>query len=143
MVKRVLGGAGRGANVVLGDIDGLPPAPPIDGPFLLQQFIPNDGTVAKVYVIGTHLHGTAKHYGNDSTARATGTPLIIDPALERSARRVGASTGLELFGFDVVPGENGPCVIDVNVFPVYRDVPRAPKMIATYLLDLNTLPREV
>lgn len=50
------------------------------------------------------------------------------------ARRVGAATGLEVYGADVLVGDDGPRVVDVNAFPGFRGVPDAAEAVARHVL---------
>ncbi len=64
----------------------------------------------------------------------TGIPFAPDAELTTLAQRVGEVVGLELYGVDVLLGEAGPVVVDVNPFPGFRGVADAPRLIAEHLL---------
>ena len=53
VVKSVDGRSGRGIGVLVAMSGSLPVAAPFPGPYLVQQFVPIDGPVAKIYVIGS------------------------------------------------------------------------------------------
>lgn len=121
------GGRVSGQEHVETPTDGADPAAPapFEGPYLVEEFIPNDGFDHKLYVAGRSVWGLLKpssliapHVLGDA-GKKTGdsrelrlTPEEIDLALMTA--RV---TGLHLLGLDVVHGTNGPVVVDVNVFP--------------------------
>jgi ribosomal protein S6--L-glutamate ligase len=50
------------------------------------------------------------------------------------ARAAGSAFGLELYGVDVLVGESGPVVVDVNPFPGFRRFPSAAKALATQIV---------
>jgi glutathione synthase/RimK-type ligase-like ATP-grasp enzyme len=58
----------------------------------------------------------------------------LTPALTDLGRRCGRLFGLELFGVDCVPTEDGPLVIEVNDFPNYTNVPDADEELADYVV---------
>ncbi len=61
----------------------------------------------------------------------------VDADLRRLARRVGSALNLDIYGVDVVPGPDGPIVIDVNPFPGFRGVADAGTIIAGHILNVS------
>ncbi|MFK5583308.1 nitroreductase/quinone reductase family protein [Serinicoccus sp. LYQ131] len=133
VVKRTVRGRGRGAEVVSGTAHALPGTAPFEGPFTVEAFIPNDGLDRKLYVIGDQVSGLLKPSplrGGHVTGGETFEP---DLDTTRLALRVADVCGLPLCGVDLLPGADGPVVIDVNPFPGYRGVPDVEATIARYL----------
>lgn len=85
----------------------------------------------KLYVIGDRVAGLLKSGG---VGRRTGEPFEPGPALTALARRTGRALGLEIFGVDVIAGERGPAIVDVNAFPSCNGVHGAAEAIAEHLL---------
>lgn len=138
VIKTVAGADGRGAHVVAGTRADLPAAAPFGGPYLVQPFILNEGFDRKLYVAGRVVRGLLKPSplapGQPPQHTTRGAPFEPDAALAEMARRVGEASGLELYGVDVLLGEAGPVVVDVNPFPGFRGVADAPQLIAEHLL---------
>lgn len=140
VVKAAADSTGRSARVVL--LDGPVDEPPFAGPWQTQEHVGSDGVDRKLYVIGDQVHGLLKPGAladpgalRPGDGSSTGVEPF-DPAgsLTDLARAVGAALGLHLFGVDVVLGEAGPVVVDVNVLPGYRGVAGAAEQVATHLL---------
>lgn len=134
VIKTVGGADGRGEHVVAGTHADLPAAAPFGGPYLVQPFILNEGFDRKLYVAGRAVRGLLKPSPLARGHTTRGAPFEPDAALIEVARRVGDMSGLELYGVDVLLGEAGPVVVDVNPFPGFRNVEDAPRLIAEHLL---------
>jgi ribosomal protein S6--L-glutamate ligase len=131
VVKAVSGHRGRGASVVIADASDLPGAPPFDGPYLVQERVVHDGRDRKLYVIGARVAGLLVPLSPDS---GPAEAFELNSRYHDVARRCGETTGLELYGVDVLEGSAGPVVVDVNPFPSCRRVPGAARSIAEHLL---------
>lgn len=130
-VKSGDGSKGRGAGVI-GARDGVPPNPPFDGPWVIQDVVCGDGRVRKIYVAGRHVRALLKPAGTDEPQRGHAR-LRPSPALIDIAVRTGAALDLEIYGVDILIGDDGPAVVDVNPFPGFREVPDAADLIACHL----------
>lgn len=138
VVKATDGWVGRGSGVLIA-VDGeLPAQPPFDGPYVIQEFIPNDGETLKLYVAGHQVRGLIKHYTATRSTTPRGVPFAVAPALISLAQEVGTALGLEIYGLDVLNGPAGPVVVDVNPFPGFRGVPDAAQLVAEHLLSIVT-----
>lgn len=137
VVKTVDGGTGRGVNVLIAADGILPHAPPFAGPYLAQAYIDHDFTVSKLYVVGHRLQGLIKKHQASPGVDESGIPFDVDQELSGLAQRVGEVSGLEIFGVDVLFGNDGPCVIDVNAFPGFRGVEGSARLIADYLHEIS------
>jgi hypothetical protein len=78
-------------------------------PLLLESAIAGD--LEKAYVIGD---------ASTSFTLSGGAPAR-SPYFDSIATRVQELCGLRYFSFDVISGPDGPFVIDINRFPVYRN----------------------
>jgi ribosomal protein S6--L-glutamate ligase len=61
------------------------------------------------------------------------TPFDVEKHLALLAIRTGDALGLDIFGVDVLFGDDGPVLIDVNPFPGFRGVTDAVRMIANHI----------
>ena len=53
--------------------------------------------------------------------------------VRRIALRCGEAFGLGLYGLDIIESPDGPSVVDVNYFPGYKGIARAPEAVASYI----------
>jgi ribosomal protein S6--L-glutamate ligase len=132
VVKAGDGSLGRGAGVLIAELDRLPPEAPFAGPYLVQDRILGDGWDRKLYVAGDHVSGLLRPWFR-RTPDALGEPFSPDPILVDLSCRVAATMDLDLCGIDVVVGPGGPVVVDVNPFPGFKGVPNAVCHIARHL----------
>lgn len=136
VVKRADGSVGRGQLVVIA-VDGkLPAESPFRGPYAVQEYIPNNGTVQKLYVAGNQVRGLIKNALPERGSVDPGIPFDVDADLKALARRCSSALDLEIAGVDVLQADDGPCVIDVNPFPGFRHVPDGARLIAGHLASL-------
>ena len=131
VIKAIDGGSGRGAGVVFVHGDDWPCQALLDGPLLVEPRVRNDGVDRKLYIAGDCCCGLLKPWPRDAAAPAE--PFTPDPGLASLARRTGSALGLEIFGVDVVLGEAGPVIVDVNLFPSFKGIADAPGLIAAHL----------
>lgn len=134
VIKTVDGGSGRGAGVVFVRGDQWPREAPFGGPFLVEQWIPNDGLDRKLYAAGDVCRGLLQPWSRDAAMPAL--PFTPDAGLAALARQVGAALDVELFGVDVVLGEDGPAIVDVNPFPSFKRISDSAELVARHLLRI-------
>jgi ribosomal protein S6--L-glutamate ligase len=106
-------------------------------PVVAQRLVRHDGWEHKVWVIGGHIHAVRRRTepGAHGNVADTRVPCEQLPAgVAELARATGSAFGLELYGIDVLFGERGPVVVDVNPFPGFRRVPLAGQAIAAQVL---------
>lgn len=127
-VKAVDGTAGRGAGVILPE-ESLPLSEPFDGPYLLQEDVGGTGWEAKLYVFGDEVRGVRRPAHRRSGGQSF--PVSDDHAL--IAQDTARAVGLKLCGVDLVIGETGAYVIDINAFPSAAKLPEAVTVISTFL----------
>ena len=125
-------GTGRGREVIAPP---LPSSAPFPGPYLIEEFVANDGVDRKLYVAGERVFGRLKPSTLDAPHGAASAEMEVDDGLRVLALGVALATDLHLLGVDVVSGPRGPVIIDVNPFPGYRGVGGAAAAVAAHLLD--------
>jgi ribosomal protein S6--L-glutamate ligase len=131
VIKSVDGAAGRGGSVLFAGSARLSEVPPFAGPYHVEERIRHDGIDRKLYVAGDAVFGLSKRW-----PRTAGSVRAFDPPerLRQLALAVGRATRLEIYGVDVVIGEHGPVVVDVNVFPGFRGVAGAGAAVAQHVM---------
>lgn len=132
VVKAVDGSRGRGVGVVRLDASEPPIEAPFRGPYIMQEQIATDGWDRKVYVMGRACRGLLKSWPRRDPRAAQ--PFVPEPLLCDLALAVGQILELEIYGVDFVAGETEPRIVDVNVFPGFKGVPGAARLIADHLL---------
>lgn len=134
VVVKAISGTGRGTGVLGGRADELPAAAPFDGPYLVEERLAFDGTDRKLYVIGDQVRGLLKPSTLSNAHEAGGRPFTPEPELIDLALRSTEALGAHLAGVDVVITPSGPVIVDVNLFPGYRGIADAPRLVAAHLL---------
>ncbi|WP_299772057.1 hypothetical protein [uncultured Tateyamaria sp.] len=133
VVKAADGTVGRGTQVVIAIRNTLPKAAPFSGPYLVEEYIENDGLDRKLYVAGSRCFGLIKPWPRNPDVPAQSFDAL--PELVGLAMAVGVETGLEIFGVDVLLGAQGPKIVDVNVFPGFRGIDEAHSAVVHHLLE--------
>ena len=138
VLKSVDGRRGRGASVIVPDGAVVPSGAPFAGPYVVESFVAGDGVDRKLYVVGERVWLRLKRTGSWAANAVPDEGVAAEPGRELVdlARRVGAATGLEVYGADVLLGDDGPRVVDVNAFPGFRGVPDAAEAVARHVLVL-------
>jgi ribosomal protein S6--L-glutamate ligase len=131
IIKPCFGGRGRDVHVVRNPHE-LAGVPPIERPWLIQEYVPGPGVDLKLYVIGDQVFGLRKPVTSDSY-KVPGQPCDVDDHVREIAVRCGQVFGLGLYGLDVIESPDGPVVVDVNYFPSYKGVPDAARLMADYV----------
>lgn len=131
VVKPLVGEACEGVRLIRdrSELGGLG-----DGPVYAQRYIANSGQDHKAYVVGDEVRVIRK----PSLLHGGGGPRVeepADPVVERLARRCGRLFGLELYGVDLIWGEDGWEILEVNDFPSFDGLHDAPEWIADYVLS--------
>jgi ribosomal protein S6--L-glutamate ligase len=108
---------------------------------IAQRVVRHDGWEHKVWVIGERISAVRRRPDfAHHKARVADDDAACEPvpaAIESLARAAGAAFGLELYGVDVLVGERGPVVVDVNPFPGFRRVPSAAETLAAHVARLG------
>jgi ribosomal protein S6--L-glutamate ligase len=108
-------------------------------PLVAQRIVRHDGWEHKLWVIGGDVYRARRRsrFGAHGSQAAASTPVEPGDAIADLARAVGVAFGLELYGVDVLVGERGPVVVDVNAFPGFRRVPSAGELLAAHVMRLT------
>ena len=141
VVKATEEATGRGRTVFVAATGSLPDQAPFAGPYMVQEFVAADDRVHKVYVVGIRTYGLLKHGPIRTSSDGNAVAFVVDEALAAVARGVGSALHLEIFGADVLLGQNGPTVVDVNPFPGFRGVPPAAAEIARFVAEIFAVER--
>lgn len=107
-------------------------APP--GPYVAQDFVPNDGWDHKLWVIGPQVFAALRRSELAAPEGAFTGSVDIPGAWRDLVRRTGEVFGLDVYGVDVLATPAGPVVVDVNAFPGVRDQAGAPEALAALAL---------
>ncbi len=93
------------------------------GVLYLQQFVPNPGRDIRVFVVGEEALGAIYRISQTgsfiSNLSQGGTPLKFDPTEEMRALAVNAAkaVGADFAGVDLIEGDEGLFVLEVNATP--------------------------
>jgi ribosomal protein S6--L-glutamate ligase len=133
IIKPYRGHRGAGINIVHNPRE-LDAVPPPEQQMLIQEYIPGSGEDLKVYGVGDEVFAVRKPFSSTSFAQP-GRPCPVTDEIREIARRCGQAFGLGLYGLDVIEGQDGPMVVDLNYFPGYKGVPNIAPLIASYIED--------
>ena len=145
-IKALQAAIGRGAQVLLAPTGVLPPEQPFAGPYVVQQYLPGNPTVQKIYVAGKRTRGLLKASPlvASRTAIEAVQPFEVDRETSKLSTQIADALGLEIFGFDLLYGPDGATVVDVNPFPGFRGIPTrastSPTISWAFLYDVLGLP---
>jgi len=126
-----------GTGVVLADRGRLADRAPFPGPYLVQERLSHHGPDRKIFVIGGHVSAVQRRWPASTLDDKRGQPVAPDPREVAVATRAGSALGLEVYGVDLVPSDEGPVVVDVNAFPGFKGVAGAGAALAGHLLALS------
>jgi ribosomal protein S6--L-glutamate ligase len=107
---------------------------------IAQRVVRHEGWEHKVWVIGGRLYAARRRaeFGQHGGRADLSMPCEeLSEGVEELARAAGVAFGLELYGVDVLTGERGPVVVDVNPFPGFRRVPAAGEALAAHVMRLT------
>jgi ribosomal protein S6--L-glutamate ligase len=140
VVKPSMGWRGEGVRMVRNEAELLAlPAP--SEPVLVQEMIAGPGVDLRVYVAGGEVFATRKPFSSTSYS-VPGEEVEVAAEVRRIAVRCGEAFGLGLFGLDFIEGPDGPRVVDVNYFPGYKGIARAPEAVAGYIARYARAPAQ-
>jgi ribosomal protein S6--L-glutamate ligase len=137
VIKPLHGSQVRGVRVVW-DLDELLEVGAAEVPLIAQRYQPHQGRDRKLYCIGGQFFGVKRKWPATTYEQKQGEPFTITPELHAIALAVGQVIGTDLFGLDIVVGQDGPYVVDVNPFPGFKGVPDAALRLADYIYATAT-----
>jgi tetrahydromethanopterin:alpha-L-glutamate ligase len=131
VAKPVAGSLGEGVERVLDDDAGraaMHDRVARDGAVYLQEYVPHPGRDVRVFVVGGRARAAIARHAppgewrtNVSTGgRAEAVPLA--PELTSVAEAAAGAVGLDYAGIDLVEGDGGPTVIEVNGNPSWQGI---------------------
>lgn len=135
VVKPLFGSQGRGIELIA-DRPQLEPwlaaarrADPPGSVCYLQEFVPHGGWDVRVLVVGARTFAMRRVSNGDwriNVSRgARPEPWPLPAAWEEAAVRSARAVGAEVAGVDLLPGADGPVVVEVNAVPGWRGLESA------------------
>jgi ribosomal protein S6--L-glutamate ligase len=105
-----------------------------DAMVLAQPFLDVGGIDLKLYAAGETVWAVRRP---SPLTNGNGRPVKIevDSTLRQLALCCAAAFDLPLLGVDILEGEDGPLIVDVNEFPNYTGIEDAPSVIGRLLLE--------
>ena len=147
VLKPLFGAQGRGL-VLVRNVADLPPADHVGGVYHLQRFIGNCRARQfrdyRVFVLQGRVIAAMERRSRNwiTNVRQGGEPaaLLPSPEVVDLALHAASSVGAAFCGVDILPGPEGPVVLEVNSMPAWSGLqkvskPRISAAIARSLLD--------
>lgn len=96
-----------------------------DGVTYLQEFIPHPGWDLRVLVVGDEAFAMRRMAAAGewrTNVSLGGRPEAVEASADEVgiARRAAATVGARIAGVDILPGPDGPVVLEVNAVPAWR-----------------------
>lgn len=123
VAKPLFGSRGRGISRVGSAVEAA--AIGAGGVAYLQEFIPHPGWDLRVLVVGDDAFAmrrvaAAGEWRTNISLGGRPEAIEVSAATLDLARRAAATVGATLAGVDVLPGPDGPVVLEVNAVPAWR-----------------------
>lgn len=123
VAKPLFGSRGRGIRRVETASDAA--AIGLHGVAYLQEFIPHPGWDLRVLVVGDQAFAMRRVAAAGewrTNVSLGGRPEAIEASAEQIgiARRAAATVGARIAGVDILPGPEGPVVLEVNAVPAWK-----------------------
>ena len=113
-------------------------------PIVVQEFVAGDGCDLKMWVLDHQVRAARRRPAGPAHAPAADVPIApqdLPRAWVRLALEIGRVFGLRLYGVDLLIGERGPVVVDVNAFPGFRGVPGASSALVALVEQIGRARR--
>ncbi|MBR9679601.1 MAG: RimK family alpha-L-glutamate ligase [Candidatus Altiarchaeota archaeon] len=115
-------------------------------PVFVEEFIENPGEDIRLFVIGDEVAGAMKRVASKSDFRSNihaggkGERYVATPEEKELAIKASQAIGADIAGVDILHSQNGPFIIETNIFPGLKGIMEAtkkdiPKLIAGFLHD--------
>jgi ribosomal protein S6--L-glutamate ligase len=138
VVKPSAGGFGHAVRL-LQSRDELPSLD-LDGSsdrwLLAQPWVPNAGDDIKLYNTGQAVHAVRRRSSLHGGLDREREQIAVTDDMRDLAVRIGAAYGLDVYGADVIAGDSGCTVVDVNDFPSFGMIAEAPREVAATVVEL-------
>ena len=123
VVKPLFGSRGRGIRRVASDSEAT--AIGAGGVAYLQEFIPHGGWDLRILVVGDDTFAMRRVAAAGewrTNVSLGGRPQAVEASAEviTIARHAAATVGARIAGVDILPGPDGPVVLEVNAVPAWR-----------------------
>lgn len=123
VAKPLFGSRGRGIRRV--ETASEAAAIGVDGVAYLQEFIPHPGWDLRVLVVGDQAFAMRRVAAAGewrTNVSLGGRPEAVEASAEEVgiARRAAATVGARIAGVDILPGPDGPVVLEVNAVPAWK-----------------------
>jgi ribosomal protein S6--L-glutamate ligase len=123
VAKPLFGSRGRGISRVSSDSEAT--AIGAGGVAYLQEFIPHPGWDLRILVVGDDAFAMRRVAAAGewrTNVSLGGRPETVEVPAEviAIARRAAATVGATIAGVDILPGPDGPVVLEVNAVPAWR-----------------------
>ncbi len=129
VVKAARGSRGVGLWIAeAGELKDLATTLP-DGPYLIMEMVPHVGDDLKVYVAGEWMSAIERPFPASSLEEKLGRPAKVPEEVATATLEAGRLLGLTCYGCDFVRGPDGWVMVDVNAFPGFKGVERAPQAL--------------
>jgi ribosomal protein S6--L-glutamate ligase len=138
VVKPSVGGFGRSVRLLQSreelsslDADGFG-----GGYLIAQPWVANSGHDVKLYNTGQAIHAVRRRSSLLGGADSDREQISVTDELRDLAGLIGRAFALEIYGADLVEGERGWVVVDVNDFPSFGRIASAPQEVAATILEI-------
>ena len=114
-----------------------------EGPYYLQEYVPNDGDF-RIFVIEGSAVGAIRRT-SDTLAHnihqgGRGIPVDITPEMQELAGGAARAVGVDYGGVDLLRYHDGYCVLEVNGTPNWHCMAAPiPRLLAKYLMKKESL----
>jgi len=133
VLKPLYGELGEGVERVEEDVDPELLAERLEahGVLYVQQYLPNDGTDVRAFVVGNRVVAAMRRVAAPGEWRSNihqggvGQPVELPPATEQLAVRAAEALGLDYSGVDLIEGPAGPVVVECNGTPGWLELKSA------------------
>ena len=106
----------------------------LNQPVIIQEYIETDGTDIRAFVIGNKVVAAYKRLSLDEDKRANihqggkGESIVLDNKTKKIALSAAKAVKAEVCGVDILEGNKGPLVIEVNLSPGLQGVTKYSKI---------------
>ncbi len=106
----------------------------LNQPVIIQEYIESDGTDIRVFVVGDKVVAAYKRIALDDEKRANihqggrGEAFVVNDKIKKLALSAARMVKADICGVDVLEGNKGPVVIEVNLSPGLQGITKYSKV---------------